>query len=143
MRSESTPRTGSCRRRRVPLGAALAGCVALAPRGTAATPAAPDPAAQAISFYQEYISSLRHARCPFEPSCSQYALESIHAHGVIAGSALAADRLMRCNASVRRFYARGDDGRFDVADLVAVPAGILPSLRRRERVGGCGHILRD
>ncbi len=36
-------------------------------------------------------------RCRFTPSCSQYAREAIQAHGVMAGSALAAGRLCRCN----------------------------------------------
>jgi putative membrane protein insertion efficiency factor len=36
-------------------------------------------------------------RCRFTPSCSQYAREAIQAHGVMAGSVLAAGRLCRCN----------------------------------------------
>ena len=94
----------------------VAGLVAIAAAPSVAAPSAPadgDPAAAALSFYQTYISSLRHAHCPFDPSCSQYAMESIRTQGLIAGTALTADRLMRCNQSARRFYARGDDGRLD------------------------------
>jgi putative membrane protein insertion efficiency factor len=36
-------------------------------------------------------------RCRFTPSCSQYAREAIQTHGVLAGGALAAGRLCRCN----------------------------------------------
>jgi putative membrane protein insertion efficiency factor len=36
-------------------------------------------------------------RCRFTPSCSQYAREAVQAHGVLAGSVLAAGRLCRCN----------------------------------------------
>jgi putative membrane protein insertion efficiency factor len=36
-------------------------------------------------------------RCRFEPSCSQYALEGVQRHGVMAGIYLAARRVLRCN----------------------------------------------
>ncbi|MBU0742079.1 membrane protein insertion efficiency factor YidD, partial [bacterium] len=65
-----------------------------------------DPAGLALDFYQHYLSSLRHARCRFHPSCSEYARLAIARHGLFGGAARAADRLMRCNASAGRFYAR-------------------------------------
>jgi len=37
------------------------------------------------------------ARCRFTPSCSQYALESVKAHGAIAGGWLAVRRFCRCH----------------------------------------------
>ena len=36
-------------------------------------------------------------RCRFAPSCSQYALEAVMAHGMIRGSGLAIRRLGRCH----------------------------------------------
>ena len=44
-------------------------------------------------------------RCRYTPSCSQYALESIRRHGVLAGGVLAARRLGRCHP----WGAWGDD----------------------------------
>ena len=35
--------------------------------------------------------------CRFEPTCSQYALDALRAHGAAAGAALAAGRLLRCH----------------------------------------------
>jgi putative membrane protein insertion efficiency factor len=35
--------------------------------------------------------------CKYHPSCSQYALDALHAHGLVKGSAKAAWRLLRCN----------------------------------------------
>ncbi len=35
--------------------------------------------------------------CRFTPSCSQFAIEAIHAHGALNGSALAAKRICRCH----------------------------------------------
>lgn len=76
------------------------------------------PAGQAIRFYQKYISDLRHGRCRFQPSCSEYAREAIGERGLVIGAALAADRLMRCNPRARGWYERDRRG-----DLVDPPAG--------------------
>ncbi len=35
--------------------------------------------------------------CRFEPTCSQYALEAVRAHGALSGSWLAAKRICRCH----------------------------------------------
>ena len=35
--------------------------------------------------------------CKYHPSCSQYALDALHEHGLLRGSALAGWRLLRCN----------------------------------------------
>jgi putative membrane protein insertion efficiency factor len=35
--------------------------------------------------------------CKYYPSCSQYASESLHKHGLVKGSAKTAWRLARCN----------------------------------------------
>lgn len=37
------------------------------------------------------------ARCRFTPSCSEYALDAIRAHGALAGTWLALKRLARCH----------------------------------------------
>ncbi|HSY17271.1 MAG TPA: membrane protein insertion efficiency factor YidD [Candidatus Acidoferrales bacterium] len=37
------------------------------------------------------------AGCRFTPTCSAYALEAVHAHGALAGGALAAKRICRCH----------------------------------------------
>jgi uncharacterized protein len=35
--------------------------------------------------------------CKYHPSCSQYASDAIHKHGLVKGSVKAAWRLARCN----------------------------------------------
>jgi len=35
--------------------------------------------------------------CKYHPSCSQYALDALRAHGPVKGTAKAAWRLLRCN----------------------------------------------
>ena len=51
----------------------------------------------AIRSYQLAISPLFPKACRFEPSCSQYALEALEAHGPAHGSWLALCRVARCH----------------------------------------------
>jgi putative membrane protein insertion efficiency factor len=57
----------------------------------------------AIRAYQLTISPAQiflfgsTAGCRFTPSCSQYAMDAIHARGALAGGALAAKRICRCH----------------------------------------------
>ena len=74
--------------------------------------AAPSPPARLLIAllrgYQAWLSPLfavLGARCRFEPSCSQYALEAVQARGPLRGLALAFWRLLRCNP----FHAGGYD----------------------------------
>ncbi|OYP37086.1 membrane protein insertion efficiency factor YidD [Rhodopirellula sp. MGV] len=50
-----------------------------------------------IRIYQRYISPLFPPRCRFQPSCSQYALESIRNCGPLKGCFYAAVRLLKCH----------------------------------------------
>jgi uncharacterized protein len=57
----------------------------------------------AIRAYQLVISPAQtflfgpDGGCRFTPSCSQYAIEALRAHGAIAGTAMAAGRICRCH----------------------------------------------
>lgn len=50
-----------------------------------------------VRLYQRWVSPLFPPACRFSPSCSQYALDAITRHGVLAGCWLAARRLARCH----------------------------------------------
>ena len=50
-----------------------------------------------IRFYQKFLSPLKHTRCPYTPTCSQYAIEAIEKYGALKGSLLAVWRILRCN----------------------------------------------
>lgn len=54
-----------------------------------------------IRLYQKAFSPSLLSSCRFTPTCSDYALEAIERHGVIAGGALAAWRILRCNPFTR------------------------------------------
>tara|TARA_Y100001935_G_scaffold178064_1_gene147417 strand:+ start:576 stop:788 length:213 start_codon:yes stop_codon:yes gene_type:complete len=49
-----------------------------------------------INFYQKYLSFLLGKNCRFEPTCSQYAKESIEAHGAILGGYFSLIRILKC-----------------------------------------------
>ncbi len=59
----------------------------------------------ALRFYKRVLSPALPAACRFTPTCSEYAYEAIHRHGVLRGSWLAAGRLLRCHP----FHRGGHD----------------------------------
>lgn len=50
-----------------------------------------------IRAYRYWLSPWLGSACRFEPTCSVYALEALERHGALAGSALAARRVLRCH----------------------------------------------
>jgi hypothetical protein len=59
----------------------------------------------AVRAYQHSLGLLLPNSCRFAPTCSQYALEAVAAHGALRGSWLALRRLLRCHP----FHAGGYD----------------------------------
>ena len=51
-----------------------------------------------VVVYRRLISPLKPApTCRFHPTCSAYAVEAVHVHGVLRGAWLAAARLAKCH----------------------------------------------
>ncbi len=50
-----------------------------------------------VEGYRLAISPWLGARCRFQPTCSEYALEALRRHGAFRGAALAAGRIARCH----------------------------------------------
>ncbi len=50
-----------------------------------------------IRFYQKCISPLFPATCRFQPTCSNYTLQSIKKHGPFKGLFLGIKRISRCH----------------------------------------------
>lgn len=50
-----------------------------------------------VYFYKFCISPLFPGVCKFTPSCSTYFLQAVDEYGVIKGSALGINRILRCN----------------------------------------------
>ena len=53
-------------------------------------------AVAAIQLYRAMISPYRPPACRFMPTCSQYAVEALQAHGLWRGGWLAMVRLAKC-----------------------------------------------
>ena len=51
-----------------------------------------------VRLYQLLLSPLLpEGTCKFHPSCSQYAIDALRAHGLLRGGVLAGWRLLRCH----------------------------------------------
>jgi putative membrane protein insertion efficiency factor len=50
-----------------------------------------------IRAYQYLLSPWWGSQCRFTPTCSHYAVEALERHGALAGSWLAARRILRCH----------------------------------------------
>ncbi|MDB2589590.1 membrane protein insertion efficiency factor YidD [Candidatus Thioglobus sp.] len=50
-----------------------------------------------IKFYQLFISPLLGSNCRFQPTCSEYAYDSVKEHGLIKGFILSAKRIGKCH----------------------------------------------
>ncbi len=50
-----------------------------------------------IRFYQRHISTGLRPACRFQPTCSEYAYDTIESHGAARGIPIAAWRILRCN----------------------------------------------
>ena len=82
----------------------------------------------ALRGYQAWLSPLfaaLGARCRFEPSCSQYAVDAVQTRGPLRGLALAAWRLLRCNP----FNAGGYDPAPSAGSAAAEQQAERPGMR--------------
>ena len=50
-----------------------------------------------VRGYQVLLSPLLGNNCRFHPTCSEYAIEALRAHGVVRGLWLTARRIGRCH----------------------------------------------
>ncbi|MBK9218204.1 MAG: membrane protein insertion efficiency factor YidD [Uliginosibacterium sp.] len=50
-----------------------------------------------LKLYRFALSPLLGSNCRFHPSCSVYAIEALHKHGLLAGLKLSIWRVLRCN----------------------------------------------
>ena len=50
-----------------------------------------------IKLYKIFISPIFSNSCRFEPTCSQYCIDSLNTYGLIKGVAKSISRIARCN----------------------------------------------
>lgn len=49
-----------------------------------------------VQMYRTWISPVRPPTCRFTPTCSEYAVEALSAHGAVKGVYLSTIRLLKC-----------------------------------------------
>ncbi len=49
-----------------------------------------------VQLYRTWISPVRPPTCRFTPTCSEYAVEALSAHGAVKGVYLSTIRLLKC-----------------------------------------------
>lgn len=54
-----------------------------------------------IRGYQRWISPALPPVCRYQPTCSEYALQALEQRGLLAGTALAVWRVLRCHPFAR------------------------------------------
>tara|TARA_R110000765_G_scaffold115849_2_gene208902 strand:- start:324 stop:590 length:267 start_codon:yes stop_codon:yes gene_type:complete len=50
-----------------------------------------------VRLYQQFISPFLPSSCRYSPTCSQYTIEALRAHGILKGGWLAVKRIASCN----------------------------------------------
>ena len=50
-----------------------------------------------VMFYRRFFSPLFPPTCPFEPTCSAYALQALDRYGPLKGLFLTMKRIFKCN----------------------------------------------
>jgi len=81
-----------------------------------------------IAGFQRISYNIHSMNCQFYPSCSNYGAEAIKQFGVIRGSFVAADRVVRCNPTALEYHlkSRGEINRdnLQLIDPVIMPEPI-------------------
>ncbi len=59
-----------------------------------------------ISVWQRLSYNLSFLNCQYTPSCSNFAVESISKHGLLLGTVMTTDRIIRCNPFALYYYSK-------------------------------------
>lgn len=63
-----------------------------------------------IAIFQRFSYNANGLNCQFYPSCSNYGAQAINDYGLLRGSFVAADRIVRCNPNSLEYHLkRGGD----------------------------------
>ena len=82
-----------------------------------------------IKIYQYFISPLLGNRCRFLPTCSEYFIEALNAHGLIRGLKLGIIRILKCHPFKKLGGTHG-------VDFVPIPKSIDKQERLKKVVEG-------
>ena len=86
-----------------------------------------------IKIYQYFISPLLGNRCRFFPTCSEYFIEALNAHGLITGLKLGIIRILKCHPFKKLGGTHG-------VDFVPIPKNIDKQERLKKVVEGLQNV---
>jgi len=78
-----------------------------------------------ISAFQRFSYNADGLNCQFYPSCSNYGAQAIKEYGILRGSFIASDRIVRCNPSSLKHHLQ-HGGEFNPTDLRLIDPVYLP-----------------
>lgn len=78
-----------------------------------------------IAGFQRISYNLESMNCQFYPSCSNYSAQAVREYGVICGSFMAADRIIRCNPAALEYHLKSG-GEINRENLQLIDPLILP-----------------
>lgn len=81
------------------------------PGGTSSPSPLTWPVTAAISLYQKVLSPQQGRVCAFQPTCSNFAQESLRKYGLLQGTLMTSDRLARCHRCATGHYSLTKSGR--------------------------------
>lgn len=85
-----------------------------------------------LDLYKKLISPWLAPRCRFYPTCSTYAHQSLHRHGLLRGGALTLRRLVRCHPYDRGPWTDPVPEAFAWKDLIGYKSRHSQSSSERE-----------
>ena len=81
-----------------------------------------------IKFYQIAISPWLPSACIYNPSCSHYAIQAMHTHGIVKGFILGIARIFRC---INLLFIGGEDPVPDTFSCREIKKGYQLHLKKR------------
>ena len=65
-----------------------------------------------VKLWQKLSYSIPILDCQFEPSCSNYFIHAVDSTGIVTGTIIGADRIIRCNLGARHYHLQKPNPKF-------------------------------
>jgi putative component of membrane protein insertase Oxa1/YidC/SpoIIIJ protein YidD len=65
-----------------------------------------------VKIWQKISYSTPILDCQFEPSCSNYFIHAVDSIGIVSGTIIGADRIIRCNPAARHYHHQKQNPKF-------------------------------
>lgn len=93
-----------------------------------------------IAGFQRISYNLHSMDCQFYPSCSNYGAQAINEFGIIRGSFIASDRIVRCNPAALEYHLKSGE-KINKENLQLIDPLILPEPLNINKSPGLAALL--